>query len=262
MNTWKVIKNKEFPKLKRPVLVEGLPGIGSVGKVAVDFVIDEVKAVKVCDLFSHALPHSVFVNDENLVELPTISVYYKKFRSNRADLLFLSGDAQPVDENSSYAFCEKVLDVIQSLNTKEIITLGGIGLPHIPKKPKVYCTGNSKELIKKYIRGTAIEKNLYGVVGPIVGVSGLLLGLSKKRNINAVSLLAETYSHPMYLGLKGAREIVKILNQKLALKINMHDLDREIEEIEGEITEAARKRRQSPLQKIQSKLGKDMSYIG
>jgi hypothetical protein len=263
MNMWKTIKNKEVPKLKNPVLVEGLPGIGNVGKVAVDFIIDEIKAVKFCDFFSHSLPHSVFVNEENLVELPTISMYYKKFRNRKSDLLFLAGDVQPTDEKSSYEFCEKVLDIIQNLNTKEIITLGGIGLPSIPKKPRVYCTGNSKDIVKRYLQGAAIEKKLYGVVGPIVGVSGLLLGLAKKRSVDAVSLLAETYSHPMYLGLKGAKEIVKVLNSRLSLKINMQDLDREIEEIEGEITEAAaRKKKPSPIQKIQSKLGKDISYIG
>ncbi len=259
MNTWSVIKKRGLPKLKNPVLIEGLPGIGNVGKVAVDFLVDEINADKFCELFSYSLPHSVFVNEENLVELPTIAMYYKKSKSR--DIIFLCGDVQPIDEKSSYEFCETVLDVIQGANVSEIITLGGIGLPAIPKKPRVYCTGNSKETVTRYIKNSAMEKTLYGVVGPIVGVSGLLLGLSKKRNINAVSILAETYSHPMYLGLKGAREIVDILNKMLSLKINMKDLDREIDEIENEMAEA-RNSKPSPLKKIQNKLGKDISYIG
>ena len=73
-----VIKQIEKPKIKDAILVEGLPGIGNVGKVAVDFLIDELKAKKIYELFSHTFPHSVFVNEENLVELPTIEIYHAK----------------------------------------------------------------------------------------------------------------------------------------------------------------------------------------
>jgi len=45
---WKIRKViKTMPKLKDPILIEGLPGIGNVGKVAVDFMIDELGAVKI-----------------------------------------------------------------------------------------------------------------------------------------------------------------------------------------------------------------------
>lgn len=261
-NGWKVIKKiNKLPRLNTPVLIEGLPGIGNVGKVAVDFIIEELKAKKIFEFFSYSFPHSVFVNENNLVELPSIEIYYKSFNDkNMNDLLLLAGDIQPVDEVNSYEFSDKVLDVVEELNGKEIITLGGVGLPTIPKFPKVYCTGNNKKLIKEFNANT----NLYGIVGPIVGVSGLLLGLAKKRNIPAVSLLAETFNHPMYLGVKGAQEILKILNKRLKLKINFNELEKEIKSIESEMLkktkefEAVSKR--SALRKLKGKM--DMDYIG
>ena len=233
MSTWKIKQVSKLPKLKRPILVEGLPGIGNVGKVAVDFIIEELRAKKIYEINSYTFPHSVFINEKNLVELPKIELFYKKFSNGRNDLLLLAGDVQPIDEVSSYEFSEKMLDVLKKFNGKELITLGGIGLGEIPKKPKVYCTGNSKDTIKKY-KDDANEK-LYGVVGPIVGVSGLLLGLATDKNIRAVSFLAETYGHPMYLGIKGAREVLRILNKKLKLGIKIERLDKEIKEIESEI---------------------------
>ena len=33
-------------KLNKPIFIEGLPGIANVGKIAVDFMIDELKAKK------------------------------------------------------------------------------------------------------------------------------------------------------------------------------------------------------------------------
>lgn len=264
---WTVTRHKKsIPALKAPILIEGLPGIGNTGKVAIDFITEETKAEKLYELFSYDLPHSVFINEENLVELPSISLYFKK--TKKRDLLLLAGDVQPTNERSSYEFSEKVLDIFQQLKGKEIITLGGIGLPTIPKKPKVYCTGNSKEIIKRYSEGTNIENRLYGVVGPIMGVSGILLGLAKKRNIQAISLLAETYGHPMYLGIRGAREVVKVLNKVLSIDLNMKNIDREVKEIEENIEKktAGFEQKPSQISKLKTKMspdgGYDVSYIG
>jgi uncharacterized protein len=265
MSTWKIEQVGKKPKLRRPIFIEGLPGIGNVGKVAVDFLIDELKATKLYEISSYTFPHSVFVNEDNLVELPMIEVFYKKFREHRQDLILLAGDVQPTDEVSSYEFSDKVLDMVEQFKGKEVITLGGIGLAEVPKKPKVYCTGNSKKIIQKYKNGLINDK-LYGVVGPIVGVSGLLVGLAKKRKIEAISFLAETYGHPMYLGIKGAREILMFLDKKLNLKISVGRLDKEIKEIESDIIKRTEQfeevARQTALKKLKSKFGKEVDYIG
>lgn len=260
---WRITQFGKSPKLNNPVFVEGLPGIGNVGKVAVDFLIDELKAKKLFEITSYTFPHSVFVNEDNLVELPIVEVFYKA--GGKRDILLLGGDVQPIDEISSYEFSEKILDMAEKLNVGEIITLGGIGLNDIPKKPKVYCTGNTKKIIDKY-KSDSVSNNLYGIVGPIVGVSGLLLGLSTRRNIEAISLLAETYGHPMYLGIKGAKEILRVLNKNLDLKIDVNKLDREIKDIESEIIKKTEQlsevSKQVALKKFQKKFGKEIDYIG
>ncbi|RMF05505.1 hypothetical protein D6764_04545 [Candidatus Woesearchaeota archaeon] len=263
---WEVIySRKRLPKLQNAVLIEGMPGIGNVGKVTVDFIIDELKAKKLATFFSHSLPHSVFVNEKNLVELPTIELYFKERKGKQRDLLFLTGDVQPIDEQSTYSFVEKVLDIAQEFNVTEIIAVGGIGLPTEPKSPQVYCTGNNKELVEKYVKTTKVNQKLYGIVGPIVGVTGLLLGLSERREMPAVGLLAETYGHPMYLGITGAREVVKVINRKLGLKLNISELDKEIREIEAEMMKKTEElgsvSKQSAINRLQGKLG-DMNYIG
>lgn len=262
---WKLTPTfKRMPKLNKPVFIEGLPGIGNVGKVAVDFIKEELKAKKLYDVFSYTFPHSVFVNEKNLVELPTIEVYYVKRK--KQDLLLLIGDVQPIDEVSSYEFCDAMLDMIESFGGEEIITLGGIGLQNVPKKPTVYCTANNKKIIEKYKKGIKLNDKLYGVVGPIVGVSGLMLGLASKRKIDAIALLAETFGHPMYLGIQGAREIIKILNKKLKLKVNLKKLDKEIMEIESEMMkrtdDLSKVSMQAALKKMQGRLRKDVNYIG
>ncbi len=235
---WEITTEEKEPKLNRPLLIEGLPGIGNVGKIAVDFLIEEFKAKKLYTFFSHKFPHSVFVNENNLVEVPKLELYYKQFRnSNKKDLLLLTGDIQPIDEESCYSFCEEIIKIAKQHQCTEIITTGGIGLQNIPEAPKVYCTGNDEQLFKQYVnkKELQIEKNIFGVVGPIIGVSGVLLGLGKKRGIKGVALLAETFGHPMYLGVKGAKELLRVLESKFNYGIDLKKMSKEIIQVEKEL---------------------------
>ncbi len=266
--TWKIKQiPKKLPELNNPILIEGLPGIGNVGKITIDFIKEELKAKKVYDFFSYTFPHSVFVNDKNLVELPSIEMFYVAFNNKKKnDLLLLVGDVQPIDEKSSYEFCEELLNISKKLDVSEIITLGGVGLQSVPEKPKVYCTANNKRIISKYMKGCKLNNKLYGVVGPIVGVTGLMIGMSEKKDISAIALLAETFGHPMYLGIKGSREILKILNKKLNIKLNLKKLEEEIKTLEAEavrkVGDFSQISKQSALKKIKQRMGKDVNYIG
>ncbi len=229
---------KVLPKLNNAIFIEGLPGIGNVGKIAVDFMIEELKAEKLYTFFSHKFPHSVFVNQKNLVEMPKLEIWYKKFgpRSKKRDLLFLTGDIQPIDEESCFRFCEEVLKIVKEYGCSEIITTGGIGLQSIPHEAKVYVTANNSKLLKEYTaKDLNVEKNIFGVVGPIVGASGVLLGLGKRMNVKGVALLGETYGHPMYLGIKGAKEILRVIETKFSYGLNITRLSKEILEIEKEL---------------------------
>ena len=227
------IKKLANPKIKNPILIEGLPGIGNVGKIAADFLVDSLKAKKIYEIHSYGFPHSVFINEDNLVDLPKIEIYHKERDKN--DLLIMAGDIQPLDEKSCYEFCDNVLDILQGYDTREIITLGGIGLPKIPKSPKVYCTANDKSIVERY-RTKELDSNIFGVVGPIIGVTGLLIGLAGQRKIPPMALLAQTYAHPTYLGIRGAKEILSIINKKLNLKLNLEALSDEIKDIEKEVS--------------------------
>ena len=237
---WKIKTLKRNLKLNRPILVEGLPGIGNVGKLAIDFLVDELKAKDFLELSSYDMPNMAFVNEDGLVEMPKIKFYYKKTKGNSPDLIFLAGDIQPTENRTSHEFSDSVINLSKKLNVKEIITLGGIGLPKEVKNPKVYCTSHSQKLLDNYKkRNLKIKSNVYGVVGPIFGASGLLVGMAKEKNIPAAALLVETYNHPFNLGIKGAKELIKILNKRLNLDLNLKKLNSEVKRIEKQIKETS-----------------------
>lgn len=258
MSSWNLDIKKGF-SCTNPVFIEGLPGIGNVGKVVIDYIIDKLNAKKVGSFFSHDLPNSVFVNEKGLVQLPSIDLFHLNIEG--VDYLFLTGDAQPSLERASYVLSENILELLVSLDAKEIITLGGIGLDEVPEKSQVFVTGNKKSFVKEFSEVGANSK-IFGVVGPIVGVSGLLLGLSKK--IPAVALLAETFGHPMYIGLKEAREILKLLSKKYSFDVDLKDLDEEIALVDEEIaaSQEAPKDKKKKIKYGKTGYNKDTNYIG
>jgi uncharacterized protein (TIGR00162 family) len=258
MAEWK-IKTIKKVKLNKPVMIEGMPGIGNVGKIAADLIVEQLKAEKIMSFFSYCLPNSVFVKEDNMVELPKIELFYK--RKGKADFLFLVGDVQPLKEEESYLFAEAVLNQASKFKCKEIITLGGIGLQEPPKKARVFCTGNDKALINEFVKHGANDK-LHGLVGPIMGISGLLLGLGKEHGIKAVTLLAETYGHPMHIGLREAKETMRILEAKYKLGLDMAEVEKDIKKFESEIKPRVKQAEMLEQKKLSDSAREDASYIG
>ena len=107
------------------------------------------------------------------------------------------------------------------------------------------------------------SSKLYGVVGPIVGVTGLLLGLASKRNMQGAALLAETLGHPMYLGMEGAKELLKALEKRFSLGIDIKGFDQEIKQMETEMRKKAREIEDVQLTAKSRKRGEqETTYIG
>jgi hypothetical protein len=216
------------PKLNTPLLIEGMPGIGNVGKIVADMLVDQLKAKKLADIYGRKLPNSVFVNEENLVELPSIELFYA--RAGKQDVIILSGDAQPIDEESCYEFCETVLEHAKRIGTTQLITLAGIGLSESPMKSQTFCTGTDKKFIEELAKAGANPK-IHGKVGPILGVSGLLLGVGARHGFKTASLLSETYAHPLHAGFEGAKSSLAVLAKYLGIKFDYVALDEAIKEI-------------------------------
>jgi proteasome assembly chaperone (PAC2) family protein len=225
MTEWNIEKLSKTSE-KNPILIEGLPGIGNVGKIAVEYLIDALKAKKVYEIRSNELHHYVFVNEKNLIELPCIDIYSAKISDK--NILLLSGDIQPHSESACHSFCNKILETFEKSKGKEIITLGGIAMHEVPTDPTMYFTANSSNMLKKYSAGAKPKKELHEFIGPIVGVTGLLPGLAGRKKIPAITILVETSETPGHIGLIEAKKLVKHLNKKLGLKIKEKDIEKEL----------------------------------
>jgi len=218
------------PKLKNPILIEGLPGIGNVGKLVVEHLIEDLKAVKFAELHSKDFPPQVFINTDGTIELVNNEFYYcKAKKKSQRDLILLTGDYQGLSSQGQYELVEKILDVVENLGTREMFTLGGYGLGHELQEPDVLCATTDKQLVKKMKKyGAVFKKNEPG--GGIVGASGLLLGLGKLRGIQGTCFMGET---PGYLvDPKSAKAVLKIIAKILNIDVSFSALEKKAKEIE------------------------------
>jgi uncharacterized protein (TIGR00162 family) len=227
-----VIKVSEKPRLKNPILIEGLPGVGNIGRVAAGYMIEELGAKKFAQLYSkHFFPFVMLHENYQIHLLKNEFYYWKAKKPGQRDLIILIGDCQSLSTHGHYEVTEKILDFIEKFGVKEMFTLGGIATGEIEDKPKVLGAVTHKELVKKYAK-SGIDFSAGERVGYIVGASGLFLGLGKERGMKGVCLLGETSGFPIVTDPKAADAVLEILTKILHIKIDMKKLDSRVADME------------------------------
>ena len=254
------IRALEKVRLRSPVLIEGLPGIGNVGRVAAGYLVSELKMKKFAEVYSpHFLP-LVILHDDAVVHPLKCEFYFSK--GAKSDIVVLTGDTQSISPEGHYEFCDKVLQYAQGLGVREIITIGGFAEGKQVASPRVIGAVSDEKLLKKY-RKLGIDFGKEHQIGTIVGASGLLIGLGKARGIDGICIMGETFGMPLMTDPKAADRVLHVLSRMLGIKLDMSKLEKTIAEMESRIkkTEDIHKKMLQELSKPQ-KGGEELRYIG
>ncbi len=250
------IKVLQNIKMKKPILIEGLPGIGNVGRVAAGYLASEMKMKKFAELYSrHFLP-LVVMHDNSVVSMLKCEFYYLKRKTQ--DLVVLTGDTQSISPEGHYEVCSTALDFAEKLGVKEMITLGGFAEAKEVQDPRVIGAVTDKALLKKYEKYD-IDFGRNHKITTIVGASGMLLGLGKLRGMDGLCLMGETFELPLLTDPKAADKILQILKKMLNLNMDLTKLENTIKEMEEKI-----KKTEGVYKKMLQQMPKDeqVKYIG
>ncbi|HNX10486.1 MAG TPA: proteasome assembly chaperone family protein, partial [Methanothrix sp.] len=234
-----VIRTKEVT-LKDPILVEGLPGVGHVGKLVADHMVEELKAEKIIEVYSPHFPPQVMVKEDGTIRQVRNEIYAYHGQDGEPDLLILIGDYQSATNEGHYELCGIFLDLAESFHVKRIYALGGYGTGQFVDKPTVMGAATSTELVDEMKeKGIVFHENEPG--GGIIGVSGLLLGMGALRGMDAVCLMGVTSGY--LVDPKAASEVLRILCRILGIEVSVHALEeraKEMEKIIGKLQEMER----------------------
>jgi uncharacterized protein (TIGR00162 family) len=223
---------KQFAEIEpnNPVLIEGLPGLGLVGKIALRYLIKQLKAKKIAYLYSPHFPYFVLVNKKGNVRLLRGGFYYYKNPNGPNDIILFTGDSQSQTIEGQYEIADQILAFSEKYNVKTIATIGGYRME--PKeKPKVFIAATSQEILDKALRAGA---TLSTSGSPIVGTAGLILGLAKFKKINALCLLGETRGYlPDPLA---AKSVLEVLKSAFNFELDLTGMNEEIARAETMVT--------------------------
>ncbi|MDY6777739.1 MAG: proteasome assembly chaperone family protein [Candidatus Nanohaloarchaea archaeon] len=248
----------EEPELENPVFIEGLTGIGHIGRTAVDYLIDHLDATRFGEIISHHFPHWTIVEEDKTLDILKNELYYLE-RDDGRDIVFLLGDAQSLDPQGHYEVTHAILNTLEDLGVEDLITIGGYGTGETVDDPDVFGVVTGDDLIEEY---EDYEISFDHEVGQIIGASGLLLGIGERYGMQGICLLGET---PGFLlsDPKATEEVLKVIEDVLDLDLDYSNLDEKIEEAEDVIKKIRKLQEQvKNQQQNQEKGGKDLGYIG
>ncbi len=238
------------PDLDDPVLIEGLPGVGHVGKLAAEHLLEEFDAELVRRIYSEHFPPQVTVEDGR-TQLACIEVY--AIEDTERDLLVLTGDHQAGDGPGHYRLTDVILDVAGAFEVDRIYALGGVPTGELVDEPDVIGAATTDELIDE-LEDIGVEFRENEPAGGIVGISGLLLGMGERRGYETACLMGETSGY--LVDPKSARVVLEILETAVPFELGYESLSERAEEME-EVVKRIRQMEQSAAPSEE-----DLRYIG
>jgi len=223
------IKNIHDYKLKDIVLISSLPDMGKVGGLVTQHIIKKLDAKKAAQIF---LADKPWVNlKEGLVNLPTDEYFLAVDEKN--SIVIFTGENQPQEPGTVFKIANKVLDSVSLMgNIKMVISAGGYLPSESGKGDAVFgvaTNSSSMDLLKSHN-----VKPLASEVKSITWFNGVILGISKSKNIDGVGLFGEIVDaeSPQY---KAASNILKVIGKILKIEIETKELDDKVVERPTEI---------------------------
>ncbi len=223
------IKNIHDYKLKDIVLISSLPDMGKVGGIVTQHIIKKLDAKKAAQIF---LADKPWVNlKEGLVNLPTDEYFLAVDEKN--SIVIFTGENQPQEPGTVFKIANKVLDTVTQMgNIKMVISAGG----YLPSE-----SGNGDAVFGVATNSSSMDllksnnvKPLASEVKSITWFNGVILGISKSKNIDGIGLFGEIVDaeSPQY---KAASNILKVIGKILKIEIGTKELDEKVVEQPAEI---------------------------
>lgn len=193
---------------KSPTIIQGFPGIGMVGAIAAEFLVQHLETELIGKIIVDKTPPLVAVHEGRLIE--PFSIYYNK----KYNLLIIHSIVST--PGAEWSLADSVISLSDELEAKEIISLEGIGSSTEIDTSQVFYYTMSERLEKLFLKANVKQLK----EGIIMGMTSALLVKAAKVPISCV--FAET--HTNLPDSKAAAEVIKVLDTILGLNIDYKPL--------------------------------------
>ncbi len=224
------------PRLRKPYMLVGWPGMGEVAFKTVSYLIEQLKFEE----FASIPPEDFFYLTSSLVnkgilsvpELPQSKFYYYKNKTGKNDIIIFLSNAQP-DLVRADAYSRRIIKIAKQFKVNSVVSFASMpqAIEHT-QEPLVWFTATSAQIInnlKKFNLNLLSEGN-------ISGMNGLFLGIAKREGLDGFCLLGEIPLYTIQIeNPKASCAIIKALSQIIGLKVDLSRLIEQARGMDGEI---------------------------
>lgn len=208
---------------KNPILIEGFPGIGLVGNIASQHMIEEMHMEYIGSIESRYFP-SIAVLYEGLINMPV-----RIYENVEHNLIIVISDI-PISHTVSYDVSNALMDWAVSINVKEVVSIAGIAI--MDSGHKVFGAATTPEMLERLKEKVEIFQ-----MGTISGISGSVMSECLLRGIPALSLLGATRTQNP--DPRAASSVIEVLNEFYGFSVDTQRLVEQAERIEIELQRLA-----------------------
>ncbi len=240
MSSLTSIEYLKKPEFKNPVAIAASPGLRSVGKIAIEYLLKKLPCELVAEIHSphfavHYIGPSYFgtigstgvLVKNGLISLPRIEVY----ACNQREIIIVRGyqaeydPSEPSSVKGPFLAASRTIELLKELRVGRLFVLAS----HGTRGKRIFCAATHQRLIE--------ELSKYGIEkrepGEFYGYSALLIGFAKLAEIEGICLFGET--SPDFEDLEtpdfdAAKRVLDLL--KLLIGIELDTLELAGEEVE------------------------------
>ncbi len=212
------IVEEEGVEHKNPIVIEGLPDVGLVGTIAASYIVEKMKYNEIGYIESDLFP-------------PVMVIHGGKLKSpfclyGNEEVIVVSSEIA-IPPNAVYPLTRTLADWFNNINAALVISITGLPVKNRMdiEKPEVFAVGNNEEVVKE-LKAKQVELLQEGF---IAGTYAVMLRECYKRELNAISLLAQCF--PVYPDPGAAASVIGSLDKFLQLGIDVGELMEKEEEI-------------------------------
>ena len=169
-------------------MLEAVPGVGNVGKIVVDSLVDKHPSRTIGWILHPDFPPHSTLDGNGLVSPPRININSVLLPDGRT-VITVGGPLQPMTAAGQHEVSEAILELASESGTPQLLVLAGLTAGTDDREIHVICADAE---VRKNLEVNDIPVSKKQPESGMIGIAGLLIALSPLYGVPAVGLVAET----------------------------------------------------------------------
>ena len=169
-------------------LLEAVPGVGNVGKIVVDSLVDKHPSRTIGWILHPDFPPHSTLDGNGFVSPPRININSILLPDGRT-IITVGGPLQPMTAAGQYEVSEAILEMASESGTPQLLVLAGLAAGTDDREIHVICADAE---VRKNLEANDIPVSKEHPKAGMIGIAGLLISLSPLYGVPAIGLVAET----------------------------------------------------------------------